>query len=186
MVIDEKEERLARALSAQSRRTILRLLINRELTVTRIAEAAQTSLSLTSRHLTFLADTGLVIVRKKTPHKHYSLRSQKLANLLQDYDTIHRHKLFRSSQKGEENLARILNAAHRRTALRLLAEEEMTVSELAKLTQSSMSLVSRHLKLAHDLGFLKIRKAAQFKYYSLAVEPLKELIVNYDLVLKEL
>lgn len=186
MVIEEKEEKLARALGAQSRRTILRLLTQKELTVSNIAEATQSSISLTSRHLTFLADVGLVSARRETPHKHYSLRTRKVAQLLQDYEAVQRHKQFRMGQKGEENLARILNATQRRAALRLLAEQEMTVTELARKNNISMSLASRHLKLAHDLGFLQVRKVALSKYYSLAIEPLKQLLVNYDQVLKEL
>lgn len=186
MVMDEKEEQLARALRAESRRKILRLLSGKELTVSEIAQASASSLSLASRHLTFLFDVGLISVRKEKPYKRYSLKSEATAYLLKDYETIHRHKLFRVNQRGEENLARILNAASRRIALRLLAEKELTVTELANHTKMSISLASRHLKLAHDLGFLKIRKAAPHKYYSLAIEPLKRLIADYDIALKEL
>ncbi len=186
MVLDGKEEKLARALSAQSRRDILRLLENKPLTVSKIANDCGMSLSLASRHLTLLADLGLILTQKQHPHKFYSLRSKTISVLLDDYDTIHRHHSLKSSKRGEENLARILNAAQRRMVLRLLADDELTVSALASRTKMSMSLASRHLKLAHDLGFLQVRKAAPQKYYSLAIEPLKQLISNYDLVLKEL
>ena len=62
----------------------------------------------------------------------------------------------------------------------------MTVTDLARMNKISLSLASRHLKLAHDLGFLHVRKEALHKYYSLAIEPLKKLLTNYDLVLREL
>ncbi len=186
MVLDVKEEKLARALSAQPRRDILRLLEHKQLTVSKIAEDSGISLSLASRHLTLLADFGLILTEKKHPHKYYSLRSKTITSLLQDYDTIHRHHSLKISKRGEENLARILNAGQRRMVLRLLGDGELTVSELASKTKMSTSLASRHLKLAHDLGFLQVRKAAPHKYYSLAIEPLKQLISNYDLVLKEL
>jgi len=186
MVLDVREEKLARALSAQPRRDILRLLENKQLTVSKIAEDAGLSLSLASRHLTLLADLGLILTQKQHPHKFYSLRSKTIPALLQDYDTIHRHPSLKISKRGEENLARVLNATQRRMVLRLLANNELTVGELASQTKMSMSLASRHLKLAHDLGFLQVRKVAPQKYYSLALEPLKQLIINYDLVLKEL
>ena len=186
MVVDGKEEKLARALSAQSRRTILRLLGNKQLTVSQIAKTTEFSLSLASRHLTLLADLGLITTQKKHPHKFYSLRIPIITALLQDYEKIHHHYSFKVSQRGEENLARVINAEQRRKVLRLLSEKELTVTELAQLTSMSISLASRHLKLAHDLGFLSVRTTAPRKYYSLTLAPLKQLITNYDLVLKEL
>ncbi len=186
MVLDGREEKLARALSAQPRRDILRLLENKQLTVSKIAEDTSISLSLASRHLTLLADFGLILKQKNHPHTFYSLRSRTISALLDDYEIIHHHPSLKISKRGEENLARIINAAQRRMVLRLLADNELTVSELASRTKMSPSLASRHLKLAHDLGFLKVRKAAPQKYYSLALGHLKQLVINYDTVLKEL
>ncbi len=185
-LFNEKEEKLARALSAQPRRDILRLLGKKQLTVSKIAEDTSISLSLASRHLTLLADLGLILKEKNHPHTFYSLRSKTISELLADYETIHHHHSLKMLKRGEENLARILNAGQRRMALRLLADNELTVSELASRTKMSISLASRHLKLAHDLGFLQVRKAAPQKYYSLAIVHLKQLIINYDAVLKEL
>ncbi len=83
-----KEENLARAISASSRRDILRLLANNELTVKDIAAKTKQSVSLASRHLKFLLDLGLLNVRKEYPYKYYSLRFKELIKLLEIYDTV--------------------------------------------------------------------------------------------------
>ena len=51
-----KEERLSRAISAFSRRQILRLLVDKEMTVKEVAEKTGQSVSLASRHLKLLYD----------------------------------------------------------------------------------------------------------------------------------
>jgi len=83
-----KEEKLARAISAYTRRQILRLLVNKEMTVQQIAIKSELSMSLTSRHLTLLYDLGFVSVRKKSPYKYYSLKIQKITDLLNAYDLV--------------------------------------------------------------------------------------------------
>ncbi len=87
-----KEEVLARAISAGSRRQILRLLATQELTVKEIAQKTGMSISLASRHLTLLSDLGLLKVRKEHPYKHYSLKVKELNELLSIYDKVI-HKL---------------------------------------------------------------------------------------------
>ena len=86
--MDQKEERLSRAISAASRRQILRLLADQELTVKEIAELTDMSVSLASRHLSFLYDLGLLNMRKKFPNKFYSLKIKKLKSLLKIYDEV--------------------------------------------------------------------------------------------------
>ena len=86
----------------------------------------------------------------------------------------------------EERLSRALSAAPRRQILRLLAENELTVTEIAQQTNQSISLASRHLKLLYDLGFLSINKVTPYKFYSLKFKELKELLIIYDKVITKL
>lgn len=83
----------------------------------------------------------------------------------------------------EEKLSRAISAFSRRRILRLLAEKELAVKEIASLTEMSVSLASRHLKMLYDLGFLKVRKEFPNKFYSLKVKELKNLLEVYDKVI---
>lgn len=89
-------------------------------------------------------------------------------------------------ERNEERLSRALSASSRRTILRLLADHELTVKEIAQKTGQSMSLASRHLTLLYDLGILTVRKEFPYKYYSLRIPKLKKLISLYDEVMNEL
>ena len=86
----------------------------------------------------------------------------------------------------EEKLSRAISAFSRRQVLRLLAEGDMTVKEIATSTKMSMSLASRHLSLLHDLGFLTVKKKHPFKFYSLKIKEIKGLLEVYDKVIKKL
>jgi len=83
-----REEKLSRALSASSRRDILRLLAGKELTVKEVAQATGQSVSLASRHLKFLHDLGFLDVRRVFPHKWYSLKIKEMNELLAWYDKV--------------------------------------------------------------------------------------------------
>lgn len=86
----------------------------------------------------------------------------------------------------EEKLSRAISAFSRRQILRLLADTEMTVKDIAESTEMSVSLASRHLKLLYDLGFLNVRKEFPNKFYSLKVKELKGLLELYDKVIKKI
>tara|TARA_Y100000310_G_scaffold301042_1_gene337158 strand:- start:388 stop:660 length:273 start_codon:yes stop_codon:yes gene_type:complete len=86
----------------------------------------------------------------------------------------------------EEKLSRAISAFSRRQILRLLADSELTVKEIAEKTGQSVSLASRHLKMLHDLGFLNVRKQFPNKFYSLKVKKLKQLLELYDQVIDKL
>tara|TARA_Y100000310_G_C20500962_1_gene723964 strand:+ start:80 stop:352 length:273 start_codon:yes stop_codon:yes gene_type:complete len=86
--MEVNEERLARAISAYSRREILRLLSSKELTVKEIANSTKMSVSLASRHLKLLYDLGFLVVRKKYPFKYYSLKIKEIVGLLEMYDKV--------------------------------------------------------------------------------------------------
>ena len=87
---------------------------------------------------------------------------------------------------NEERLSRAISAYSRRLILRLLADQELTVKEIAQSTQMSVSLASRHLKLLYDLGFLTVRKEYPYKYYSLKIKEMVSLLEMYDKVIKKL
>ncbi len=87
---------------------------------------------------------------------------------------------------NEEKLSRAISAYSRRHILRLLADKEMTVKDVAATTKMSVSLASRHLKFLHDLGFLNVKKKSPFKFYSLKIKELKNLLALYDKVIDKL
>lgn len=180
--MEYREEKLSRAISASSRRRILHLLSEKELTVKEIASITQMSVSLASRHLKMLHDLGFLSVRKKFPNKFYSLKVTELKNLLAAYSLA----LKELSGDKEEKLSRAINASSRRQILRLLTKKELTVKEISLQTQMSVSLASRHLKMLYDLGFLIVRKKFPNKFYSLKVQELKALLKIYDEVIKEI
>ncbi len=93
---------------------------------------------------------------------------------------------FPEDSAKEERLARALSAASRREILRLLAEKEHTVKELASQTGMSMSLASKHLTLLHDLGLVEVRREAIYKHYSLRIKELEELLKAYEKVMEKL
>ncbi|MBT5022002.1 winged helix-turn-helix transcriptional regulator [Candidatus Woesearchaeota archaeon] len=86
--MEQKEEKLSRAISAFSRRQILRLLEKQELSVKDIAQKTNLSVSLTSRHLKLLYDLGFLNMRKEFPNKFYSLKFKELSSLLDAYDKV--------------------------------------------------------------------------------------------------
>ena len=85
---DIGEENLSRAINAYSRRKILKLLANKELTVKEISEKTKISMSLASRHLKLLYDLKFLNVRVKFPNKFYSLKVKSLKDLINIYDEI--------------------------------------------------------------------------------------------------
>jgi len=183
--MEYREEKLSRAISASSRRKILRLLSDKEFTVKEIASQTQMSVSLASRHLKMLYDLGFLSVRKKFPNKFYSLKIKELKILLDSYN-LTLVNLSGTVEEKEEKLSRAIGADSRRQILRLLVEKELMVKEIASKIKKSASLASRHLKLLHDLGFLIARKKFPNKFYSLKIKELKALLSVYDLVINKL
>ncbi len=89
-------------------------------------------------------------------------------------------------EQKEEKLSRAISAFARREILRLLADKELTVKEIAQKTNQSVSLASRHLKMLYDLGFLDVKKRFPNKFYSLKVRELKKLLEVYDKVIDKI
>lgn len=85
---DLREEKLARAIAAHSRRQILRLLAEKELSVSEVAKRLGMSVSLASRHLKFLLDLGILSVKKNYPNKMYTNRIKEVKVLLNIYERV--------------------------------------------------------------------------------------------------
>ncbi len=86
----------------------------------------------------------------------------------------------------EEKLSRAISAFSRRQILRLLADGDMTVKEIATSTKMSMSLASRHLSMLRDLGILDVKRKHPFKFYSLKIKEIKGLLDIYDKVIQKI
>src|SRR5919201_236146 len=63
----------------------------------------------------------------------------------------------------------------RRRILDLLRERSRPVGELVELFGLSQPLVSKHLRVLRDAGLVRVRLAAQRRWYELRPEPLAEL-----------
>ena len=68
-----------------------------------------------------------------------------------------------------------LSDESRRTVLEALREGPATVSELAELLPIARPGVSRHLRVLREVGLVEARKEAQWRIYSLRLEPLEEI-----------
>ena len=86
----------------------------------------------------------------------------------------------------DEKLARALSATSRRQILTLLTEKDMRVKDLAAKTGMSVSLTSRHCTLLMDLGLIKSKVKTSYKYYSVAISQIAELLKAYDKVVRKL
>jgi DNA-binding transcriptional ArsR family regulator len=63
-----------------------------------------------------------------------------------------------------------------------LREGEQAVNDLVEKVEIHQSGVSRHLRILHEAGFLKVRPEGQKRFYSLRPEPFQELdvwVANY-------
>ena len=65
-----------------------------------------------------------------------------------------------------------LSDESRRTVLEALREGPATVGELAALLPIARPGVSRHLRVLREVGLVEVRQEAQFRVYSLRLEPL--------------
>ncbi len=183
-VLDVREEKLSRAIRAASRRQILRLLAENELTVNEIAAKTSMSKSLTSKHLTLLYDLGFLEANVQAPYKYYSIKDKRIKVLLEEYDkTISLLPAADTPSVQEKKLSRAISAFSRRQALRLLAQKESTVTEVVSYTKMSKSLASRHLKLMYDLGFLSATVQPPFKRYSLKIQRMRTMLEEYDRII---
>ena len=70
--------------------------------------------------------------------------------------------------------------------LRLLAEGERCVGELASVLDKEQSLISHHLRALKECNIVKERQEAQKVYYKLMDARLARLIIDCEALMKEL
>lgn len=68
-----------------------------------------------------------------------------------------------------------LSDESRRTMLEILRDHPATVNELAAALPIARPGVSRHLRVLREAGLVEVRQQAQWRTYSLRLEPLTEL-----------
>ncbi len=67
-----------------------------------------------------------------------------------------------------------LSDVNRRTVLQALKEGPATAGDLAALLPIARPGVSRHLRVLREAGLVEVRQEAQYRLYSLRLEPLAE------------
>ena len=67
-----------------------------------------------------------------------------------------------------------LSDVHRRTVLQALEQGPASAGELAALLPIARPGVSRHLRVLREAGLVEVRQEAQYRLYSLRLEPLAE------------
>lgn len=65
--------------------------------------------------------------------------------------------------------------ANRRSIVAVLRAGERTVNEIVGALEIHQSGVSRHLRILHEAGFVKMRPDGQHRYYALRAEPFRAL-----------
>ena len=73
-----------------------------------------------------------------------------------------------------ESTFAVIAEPHRRAILSMLASSERSVGELMEQLQLPQPLVSKHLKVLREGGFVEARVEAQRRMYRLNPKPLKE------------
>jgi DNA-binding transcriptional ArsR family regulator len=88
-----------------------------------------------------------------------------------------------------EQQARFLRCVGEPTRLqivKLLAEGERCVGELASVLNKEQSLISHHLRALKECSIVKERQEAQKAYYKLTDARLARLIIDCEALMKEL
>lgn len=90
---------------------------------------------------------------------------------------------LRELARNQADLFRVFSNATRLRILWTLADQELSVSEIAAAAGTSLQNTSQHLHLMQDRGFLTSRREAQTIYYSIVDD---EVIKRHIKQLKEL
>src|SRR5215471_14797185 len=75
---------------------------------------------------------------------------------------------------GVESSFAIIAEPNRRAILSLLASSEQSVGEIERRLQMPQTLVSKHLRVLREAGFVESRVEAQRRVYQIRPEPLME------------
>ena len=90
---------------------------------------------------------------------------------------------------AEENQARFMRCIGEPTRLqilKLLAKGERCVGELARVLNKEQSLISHHLRALKECNIVKERQEAQKVYYEITDDRLARLIIDSEVLMKEL
>jgi DNA-binding transcriptional ArsR family regulator len=91
-----------------------------------------------------------------------------------------------SIDEDQARFLRCIGEPTRLQILKLLAEGERCVGELASVLSKEQSLVSHHLKALKECNIVKERQEAQKVYYKLMDARLARLIVDSEALMQEL
>jgi DNA-binding transcriptional ArsR family regulator len=86
----------------------------------------------------------------------------------------------------DERLARALGSRVRRDMIHALIKEDLSVHEIADRFNISEANSSKHLKKLFDLGILNTYLEGRFRYYSMRIKELTNLIKWFDIVASKL
>ena len=90
---------------------------------------------------------------------------------------------LKTRAEQQADLYRVLSSATRLRILWALADQELSVGEIAAAVETSLQNTSQHLRLMQDKGILTSRREAQTIYYAIADN---ERIKRYLATLQEL
>jgi DNA-binding transcriptional ArsR family regulator len=88
--------------------------------------------------------------------------------------------------EDQARFLRCIGEPTRLRILRLLAKGERCVGELASVLDKEQSLISHHLRALKECNIVKERQEAQKVYYKLMDARLARLIIDCEVLMKEL
>lgn len=91
-----------------------------------------------------------------------------------------------SVEEGHARFLRCIGEPTRLLILKLLADGERCVGELAGVLNKEQSLISHHLRALKECNIVKDRQEAQKVYYKLADDRLARLVLESEALMKEL
>ena len=91
-----------------------------------------------------------------------------------------------TTEEGQTRFLRCIGEPTRLQILKLLANGERCVGELAGAVNKEQSLISHHLKALKECNIVKDRQEAQKVYYEIADDRLARFILESEALMKEL
>jgi DNA-binding transcriptional ArsR family regulator len=84
--------------------------------------------------------------------------------------------LLRANSEAMAGRLRLLAHPERLLMLCRMSDEDVTVSELVRLTGLAQSAVSQHLARFRDMGLVSVRREGRAKYYRLVDDDVRQII----------
>ncbi len=91
-----------------------------------------------------------------------------------------------SVEENQSRFLRCIGEPTRLQILKLLAEGERCVGELAGVLDKEQSLISHHLKALKECNIVKDRQEAQKVYYKITDDRLARLVIDSEALMREL